>query len=51
MSKKISCLALGAMLLVLSFPAEGQQAKKMLRIGYLSLLAKPSAQDEAFRDT
>ena len=35
MSKKIICLALGALLLALSFPAEAQQPKKVHRIGYL----------------
>ncbi len=50
MSKKISCLALGAMLLALSFPAQAQQAKKVARIGYLSLRpAGPSPNREAFR--
>ena len=35
-SKKILCLALCAVLLVLSLPAEAQQPKKVPRIGYLS---------------
>jgi putative ABC transport system substrate-binding protein len=35
MSKKIICLALGAMLLALSFPAEAQQTGKVPRIGFL----------------
>ena len=42
MSKKIICLALGAMLLALSFPAQAQQQKKVHRIGILEL-ASPSA--------
>src|SRR5438093_1247715 len=36
MSKKITGLALGAMLLAFSFPAEAQQPKKVPRIGWLS---------------
>ena len=36
MDKKVICLALGAMLLALSFPAEAQQAKKVPRIGLLT---------------
>jgi len=36
MSKKVFCLALGALLLALSFPAQAQQSKKVYRIGYLS---------------
>src|SRR6266568_3679476 len=35
MSKKIYWLALGAMLVALSFPAEAQQPKKIAKIGYL----------------
>ena len=42
MSKKIICLALGAMLLALSFPAQAQQAGKVPRIGILEL-GSPSA--------
>jgi putative ABC transport system substrate-binding protein len=34
--------------LALSTPAEAQQPKKVPRIGYLQLLAKPSPRDEAF---
>jgi putative ABC transport system substrate-binding protein len=37
-SKKVFCLALGAMLLALSFPVEAQQPKKVPRIGFLSAL-------------
>ena len=36
------------MLLALPFPARAQQPKKVPRIGYLSLGAKPSPRDEAF---
>jgi putative ABC transport system substrate-binding protein len=36
MSKKILCLALCALLLALSLPAEAQQPKKVPRIGYLA---------------
>jgi putative ABC transport system substrate-binding protein len=36
MKKKIFCLALGAMLLALSFSADAQQPKKVPRLGYLS---------------
>jgi putative tryptophan/tyrosine transport system substrate-binding protein len=36
MSKKIICLALGALLSALSFPAEAQQPAKMPKIGFLS---------------
>ena len=36
MSKQVICLALGALLFALSFPAEAQQPKKVPRIGYLS---------------
>jgi putative tryptophan/tyrosine transport system substrate-binding protein len=36
MSNKIFCLALIAMLLVLGFPAEGQQPAKISRIGWLA---------------
>ena len=36
MNKKVFCLALGAMLLALSFPVEAQQPGKVPRIGYLS---------------
>jgi putative ABC transport system substrate-binding protein len=35
MSKKVICVALGAMLLALSFPADAQQAKKIPRVGFL----------------
>jgi len=37
MSKKITGLALGALLLALCFPAEAQQAKKIPRIAYLGI--------------
>jgi putative ABC transport system substrate-binding protein len=42
MNKKIATLALGALLLALSFPAQAQQAKKVPRIGYLSPGSPPS---------
>ena len=51
MSKKVFCLALGAMLLTLSFLADAQQPKKVPRIGYLSATS-PSVNPtriEAFR--
>ncbi len=35
MIKKLFCLALGTILLALSFPASAQQAGKVYRIGYL----------------
>ena len=35
MNKKITGLALGAMLLALSFPAEAQQPSKVIRLGFL----------------
>ena len=40
-SKKILCLALCTVLLVLSLPAEAQQPKKVPRIGYLSSVIQP----------
>ena len=50
MSKKISCLALGAMLLALSLPAGAQQPVKVPRIGVLTRASPgPSANLEAFR--
>ena len=36
-SKKVSCLALCALLLALSFPAQAQQPKKIPRIAYLGI--------------
>jgi putative ABC transport system substrate-binding protein len=39
MKKKITVLALCAMLFALSFPAQAQQPKKAFRIGYLSSLS------------
>jgi putative ABC transport system substrate-binding protein len=41
MKKKIISLVLGAMFLALSFPAHGQQSKKIPRIGLLSIGADP----------
>jgi ABC-type uncharacterized transport system substrate-binding protein len=51
MSNKIFYLALVAMLLVLGFPAEAQQAAKVPRIGFLSALSPDGvpAWLEAFR--
>ena len=52
MSKKITSLALGAMLLALCFPADAQQPKKVPRIGYLESSGSPNIpgpQVEAFR--
>ncbi|MBI4488359.1 MAG: ABC transporter substrate-binding protein [Deltaproteobacteria bacterium] len=52
MKKKITGLALGAMLLALSFPVEAQQPKKVPRIGILSGRGDPSTPDplvDAFR--
>ena len=51
MSKKLSCFALCAMLLVLSFPAEAQQAGKVYRIGVLmpGSLARTAPMIDAFR--
>ena len=45
-------LALGAMLLALSFPSEAQQPKKVPRIGYLTATSLSAVADrtEAFRD-
>jgi putative tryptophan/tyrosine transport system substrate-binding protein len=51
MNKKIFGLALSALLLALSFPAEAQQLKKISRLGYLAS-GTPNAQSartEAFR--
>ncbi len=50
-SKKILCLALCALLLALSLPAEAQQPKKVPRIGYLSSVdpARESTRSEAIR--
>jgi putative ABC transport system substrate-binding protein len=51
MNKKIYWLALGAMLLALSFQAEAQQPKKLPRIGFLAVNPPSalSARVEAFR--
>ena len=48
MSKKVFCLALGAMLLALSFPAQAQQTKKNPRIGLLTLPAAATPGEQAF---
>ncbi len=49
--KSLKWLALGAMLLALSFPVEAQQAAKVPRIGFLSTPSPPAiaARTEAFR--
>src|SRR6266480_3777455 len=51
LSRKVSCLALGVLLLALSFSAEAQQTKKIPRIGYLSPAdpASDSTRAEAIR--
>ena len=51
MKKKISLLALGALLFALSFPADAQQPKKVARIGLISVQdsASESARAEAIR--
>ena len=51
MKRKITVLALCAMLFALRFPAEAQQPKKVPRIGYLSSSdpATESTRAEAFR--
>ncbi|HEV8341315.1 MAG TPA: ABC transporter substrate-binding protein [Candidatus Binatia bacterium] len=52
MKKKISCFALGALLLALSFPADAQQSAKVPRIGFVSTdgdANNPGPQVEAFR--
>jgi putative ABC transport system substrate-binding protein len=51
MSKKLFCLAVGAMLFALCVFAEAQQPKKVPRIGYLSALdpASESFRSEAIR--
>jgi putative ABC transport system substrate-binding protein len=51
MHKKFVALALSSMLLVLSFPAEAQQPKKIPRIGYLSgsFSSAIAARVESFR--
>jgi putative ABC transport system substrate-binding protein len=48
MNKKTFSVVVCAFYLLLALQAEAQQPKKMLRIGYLSLAAKPSVRDEAF---
>jgi putative ABC transport system substrate-binding protein len=45
---KLISLALVTLLKLFSVPAEAQQAKKVTRIGYLSLRASPSPGDRAF---
>jgi putative tryptophan/tyrosine transport system substrate-binding protein len=47
-SNGIIHFAVGALLLALSFTAEAQQARKVPRIGYLSLASQPGLREEAF---
>jgi putative ABC transport system substrate-binding protein len=51
MSKKVICVALGALLLALGFSAEAQQPTKIPQIGYLSQsdAARESARFQAIR--
>jgi putative ABC transport system substrate-binding protein len=51
MSKKVICVALGAMLLAFSFPAHAQQPTKVPRLGYISSgdPASESTRAEAIR--
>jgi putative ABC transport system substrate-binding protein len=51
MSKKVICVALGAMLVALSFAAEAQQLTKIPRIGFLGAASASAlaARIEAFR--
>ena len=48
MAKKVICLALGALVLVLSLPAEAQQPKKVSRIGILTS-ADPASEFTRFK--
>ncbi|HEV8724351.1 MAG TPA: ABC transporter substrate-binding protein [Candidatus Binatia bacterium] len=45
---KITCLAVGILVLALCLPAEAQQGKKIPRVGFLTLIDSPSAR-EVFR--
>ena len=47
MQKNISCVALGALLLALSFPVEAQQANKVYRVGFLSSGADNTSERQA----
>ena len=49
MSETLKWLALGALLLALSFPADAQQPKKVPRIGYLRAETPPAVDIEALR--
>jgi putative tryptophan/tyrosine transport system substrate-binding protein len=49
MSKKVICVALGAMLLAFNFPAHAQQPKKVHRIGFLAPGDPVSQSTEAIR--
>jgi putative tryptophan/tyrosine transport system substrate-binding protein len=49
MSKKVICVALGAMLLAFNFPAHAQQPKKVHRIGFLAPGDPFSQSTEAIR--
>jgi len=47
MNKRILCLALGALLLALSFRVEAQQANKVYRVGFLSTGADNASERQA----
>ncbi len=47
MNKRILCLALGALLLALSFRVEAQQANKVYRVGFLSTGADNTSERQA----
>lgn len=49
MKKKVIILTLNALLFALCLPASAQEAKKVARIGYLTLRGGPSGQDETFK--
>jgi hypothetical protein len=47
-SKNVFCFALSALLFAICIPVEAQQANKVPRIGFLTLLAKPDPHEKAF---
>src|SRR5215475_16173238 len=49
MNRKVSCPALVAVLFALCGPVDAQQAKKVFRVGYLSLGLGIQPNEEAFR--
>ena len=51
MSKKVFCLALGALLLALSFSAQAQQLGKVPRLGWLAPGSPTPALNDAFRES